>query len=182
MGPLSDEGGNPNDVNNPNSTQNFAMPKMQMIHEDANPGENTLEAERINQKPYSAAHAQRKQQNIDHRVNEIFSEKRGRPPMHGLSKQSTNFTGVGGAMAHQRMGDSYGFKSSNLQTGAGSQVGKKAGAKSGTSSMNGYAGRGIGISKSLNRPFKPLRDQGKLVTDNIRDNSAQSTDLRKFNS
>ena len=34
---------------------------MQMIHEDANQGENTLEAERINQKPYSAAHAQRKQ-------------------------------------------------------------------------------------------------------------------------
>lgn len=85
-------------------------------------------------------------------------------------------------MAHQRMGDSYGFKSSNIQTGAGSQVGKKAGAKSGTSSLNGYAGRGIGISKSLNRPFKPLRDQGKLVTDNIRDNSVQSTDLRKFNS
>lgn len=106
--------------------------------------------------------------------------------MHGLSKQSTNFTGVGGqnAMTHQRMGDSYGFKSSNIQTGAGSQVGRKAGAmKSGASSIHGaYAGRGIGISKSLNRPFKPLRDQGKLVTDNIRDNSAQSSDLRKFNS
>ena len=57
-----------------------------MIHEDVNQGENTLEAERINQKPYSAAHAQRTKYNVDNRVNEIFSENRGRPPMHGLSK------------------------------------------------------------------------------------------------
>ena len=57
------------------------------------------------------------------------------------------------------MGDSYGFKSSNNHTAAPSQVGnKRKDMKSGNSSLNGYAGRGIGISKSLNRGFKPLRD------------------------
>ena len=48
--------------------------------------------------------------------------------------------------------------------------------------MNGYGNKGIGISKSLNRGLKPLRDQGKLITENIRDNSVQSTELKKFNS
>ena len=57
-GPLSEEGATPDNLN-PGS-QNFAAPKMQMIHEDVNQNEVTIEVEQQNQKPYSAAHATRK--------------------------------------------------------------------------------------------------------------------------
>ena len=88
--------------------------------------------------------------------------------MHGLSKQSTNFTGVGGqnAMAHQRMGDSYGFKSSNIQTGAGSQVGRKAGPmKSGASSIHGYAGRPVDALPR--RDSQHIFVNGRIVSDRV---------------
>lgn len=95
----------------PPTFENLAKPTMQKINEDTVQGETTIEVETQN-KPYSAAHATRKNKKVTSQERDagVFSEQRN----PNISKQSTNF---GTQLPPRKMDNSTGFKSSKSNWG-----------------------------------------------------------------